>query len=64
MANLTFYYGTMEVGKTTKLIQDHYNYSKYLIRLVVIKPKIDTKGDNTIVTRTGANIVVDILLSC
>ena len=62
MANLTFYYGTMEVGKTTKLIQDHYNYSKYLIRLVVIKPKIDTKGDNTIVTRTGANIVVDILL--
>ena len=62
MANLTFYYGTMEVGKTTKLIQDHYNYSKYLIRLVVIKPKIDTEGDNTIVTRTGSNIKVDILL--
>ena len=62
MANLTFYYGTMEVGKTTKLIQDHYNYSKYLIRLVVIKPKIDTKGGNTVVTRTGANVIVDIVL--
>ena len=62
MANLTFYYGTMEVGKTTKLIQDHYNYSKYLINLVVMKPKVDTKGGNTVVTRTGSNVVVDIVL--
>ena len=62
MANLTFYYGTMEVGKTTKLIQDHYNYSKYLIKLIVIKPKIDTKGGNTVITRTGSNITVDIVL--
>ena len=46
MANLTFYYGTMAVGKTTKLLQDHYNYSKYLINIVVMKPKIDTKGSN------------------
>ena len=30
MAKLTLYYGTMETGKTTKLIQDHYNYSRYL----------------------------------
>ena len=62
MANLTFYYGTMEVGKTTKLIQDHYNYSKYLIKLVLMKPKIDIKGGNTIITRTGDNIPVDILI--
>lgn len=63
MANLTLYYGTMAVGKTTKLIQDHYNYSKYLLSLVVMKPKIDSKGGNTVVTRTGDNIVVDILIS-
>lgn len=62
MANLTFYYGTMEVGKTTKLIQDHYNYSKYLINIIVMKPKVDTKGGNTVVTRTGSNVVVDIIL--
>ena len=62
MANLSFYYGTMMVGKTTKLIQDHYNYSKYLIRIVVIKPKIDTKGGDAVITRTGSNIVVDIKL--
>lgn len=62
MANLTFYYGTMEVGKTTKLIQDHYNYSKYLIKLIVMKPKVDTKGGDTVVTRLGDAIKVDMLI--
>lgn len=62
MANLTFYYGTMAVGKTTKLLQDHYNYSKYLINLVVLKPKVDTKGSNTVVNRIGENIKVDLLI--
>jgi thymidine kinase len=63
MANLTFYYGTMEVGKTTKLIQDHYNYSKYLIKIVLMKPKIDLKGGNTIVNRMGNNIKVDVSIA-
>lgn len=62
MANLTFYYGTMAVGKTTKLLQDHYNYSKYLINIVVMKPKVDTKGANTVVNRIGENITVDVLI--
>lgn len=62
MANLTFYYGTMAVGKTTKLLQDHYNYSKYLINIVVMKPKIDTKGEATVVNRIGENIKVDVLI--
>lgn len=61
MANLTLYYGTMETGKTTKLIQDHYNYSKYLINLLVMKPKID-KGGLTVVNRTGSSIKADILI--
>lgn len=62
MANLTFYYGTMAVGKTTKLIQDHYNYGKYLINIVVMKPKIDTKGGNKVINRIGENINVDVLI--
>lgn len=62
MANLTFYYGTMAVGKTTKLLQDHYNYSKYLINIVIMKPKIDTKGNKTVVNRIGENINVDVLI--
>ena len=62
MAKLTLYYGTMETGKTTKLIQDHYNYSKYLLKVILIKPKIDTKGGNTVITRVGENIKCDLLL--
>ncbi len=62
MANLTFYYGTMAVGKTTKLLQDHFNYSKYLINIVLMKPKIDLKGNNTVVNRMGENLVVDVLV--
>ena len=62
MANLTLYYGTMETGKTTKLIQDHYNYSRYLIKLILMKPKVDTKGKNTVINRTGENVKVDILI--
>lgn len=62
MANLTFYYGTMAVGKTTKLLQDHYNYSKYLINLVLMKPKVDTKGNDTVVNRVGENVRVDVLI--
>ena len=62
MANLTFYYGTMAVGKTTKLIQDHYNYGKYLINIVVMKPKIDTKGGNKVINRIGENVSVDVLV--
>jgi len=63
MANLMLYYGTMAVGKTTKLIQDHYNYSKYLIKIVLMKPKVDSKGGNTVVTRTNNNIKVDMLIA-
>ena len=27
MTDLTLFYGTMESGKTTKLLQDNYNYT-------------------------------------
>ena len=62
MANLTLYYGTMETGKTTKLIQDHYNYSKYLLKVILLKPKVDTKGGDTVITRIGENIKCDLLI--
>ena len=62
MANLTLYYGTMETGKTTKLIQDHYNYSKYLLKVILLKPKVDTKGGETVITRIGENIKCDLLI--
>lgn len=63
MANLVFYYGTMESGKTTKLLQDHYNYSRHDINTLVLKPKVDTKGGDSIVSRTGENLKVDYLIN-
>lgn len=62
MADLSFVYGTMESGKTTKLLQDNYNYKKHGHKVVIIKPFIDTKGGDTVVNRTNNSAHVDILL--
>lgn len=63
MANLTFFYGTMEAGKTSKLFQDNYNYRKHNLKTVVVKPGKDTKGGETLVNRKGESIEVDIILA-
>ena len=63
MAELSFIYGTMESGKTTKLLQDNYNYRRHGHKVIIIKPLIDTKGGNTVVTRTNEQANVDILLA-
>lgn len=62
MANLNLYYGTMESGKTTKLLQDHYNYERHEISTVVFKPACDTKGGDNVVSRQGECIKVDALV--
>lgn len=62
MGELTLYYGTMEGGKTTKLLQDLYNYSKYGIEVFVMKPKVDNKGDNKIINRQNESVAVDLLV--
>lgn len=53
MAKLYFRYGVMGCGKTSQLLQVAYNYEKKGEKILVIKPKIDKKGDNTIITRMG-----------
>ncbi|MBE6148818.1 MAG: thymidine kinase [Firmicutes bacterium] len=63
MADLSFFYGTMESGKTTKLLQDNYNYCRHGHKVVIIKPLVDTKGGKTVVNRTNNSIDVDILLA-
>ena len=62
MANLSFYYGTMASGKTTKLLQDNYNYRKNGHKVVIIKPLIDTKGGNKVVSRMDTDAKVDIII--
>lgn len=62
MAKLTFYYGTMSSGKTIDLIQTAYKYNSKGMKTIILKPKIDTKGDNKIVSRIGLSREVDIIL--
>lgn len=61
MAKLSFRYGSMNSGKTTILIQTAYNYNERNQKVFIIKPKIDTKGNNKIISRVGLELTVDLL---
>ncbi len=62
MAKLYFRYGAMNCGKSTALLQVAHNYEERGMKVLVIKPNIDTKGDNNIVSRLGVERKVDVLL--
>lgn len=59
MAKLYFRYGAMNSGKSTSLLQAAYNYEERDQSVVLAKPRIDTKGDQTIVSRLGVTRAVD-----
>lgn len=61
MAKLHFKYGAMNSGKSDTLIKTAYNYTERGLKVLVIKPSIDTKGDSTVVARGGHSRTVDIL---
>lgn len=62
MAKFYFRYGAMGCGKTTALLQVIYNYKKNNLNIVLIKPSIDKKGEDKIVSRLGIEAKVDVLL--
>lgn len=62
MAKLYFRYGTMNCGKSTTLIQTAHNYEERGMRVLVLKPAIDTKGDQQVVSRLGVSRTVDMLV--
>lgn len=62
MSKLYFRYGAMNCGKSTALIQVAYNYEERGMKVLIIKPKIDTKGDSLIVSRIGASREVNMLV--
>ena len=62
MAKLYFFYGAMNSGKTTRIIQCAYNYEEQGMNAILMKPKIDTKGSEYIVSRIGAKKKVDFLI--
>ena len=63
MGKLYFRYGAMNSGKSTHLMQVAYNYEERGMKIIIVKPKIDDKGGNTLVSRLGVNRQVDLLVS-
>ena len=60
MSKLYFRYGAMNCGKSTNLLQVAHNYEERGMRVLIIKPKTDTKGGNKVVSRLGATREVDL----
>lgn len=61
MAKIHFKYGAMNSGKSDTLIKTAFNYEERGLKVLTIKPKIDTKGDNKITARGGHSRVANIL---
>ncbi len=62
MSKLYFRYGAMNSGKTTILLQTIHNYESNGYKIILLKPSIDTKGDDKIVSRLGIERKVDYLI--
>ena len=62
MSKLYFRYGVMSSGKTAALLQVAHNYEEKGMEIVLIKPAIDTKGEDKVTSRLGIERPVDILL--
>jgi thymidine kinase len=62
MGKLYFRYSAMNSGKTTALIQAAFNYEERGMRTAILKPGIDSKGGESIVSRIGAKREVNIVL--
>lgn len=53
----------MNSGKTTALLQVAFNYKERGMRVLILKPSIDTKGSDCIVSRLGVRCKVDQLVT-
>lgn len=51
MATLRFRYSPMNAGKSSNLLQVAHNYNERGMNVLLLKPSIDTKGNDTIVAR-------------
>lgn len=62
MADLVFKYGAMGSSKTAALLMVAHNYNEKGMEVKIIKPKVDKKGNDYIVSRIGLNRKVDIVI--
>ncbi len=63
MSKLYFRYGAMSSGKTAALLQVAYNYEQQGMTVVLVKPSVDTKGHQKVVSRIGIEREVDVILA-
>lgn len=63
MSKFSFRYGAMGCGKTAVLLQVIFNYEQKGMKALLLKPKIDTKGNNKVKSRIGLSRKVDYLIS-
>ncbi len=62
MAKLYFRYGAMNCGKSTALMQVAYNYFERGMKALIMKPGVDSKGDDAVVSRLGIKRKVDFVI--
>ncbi|AWK50657.1 thymidine kinase [Clostridium beijerinckii] len=62
MSKLYFRYGAMNSGKSTHLMQVAYNYEERGMKVIILKPKVDNKGGDTLVSRLGVKRQADLLI--
>lgn len=62
MAKLYFRYGAMNSGKSTALMQVAHNYEEQGMRVLILKPQVDTKGGGQLVSRLGVTRTADVLV--
>ena len=62
MAKLYFRYGAMNRGKSTALMQVAHNYEEQGMQVLILKPQVDTKGGDELVSRLGVRRKADLLV--
>jgi len=63
MAKLYFRYGAMNSGKSTALMQVAHNYEEQGMKVLILKPQVDTKGGGELVSRLGVRRKADLLIT-
>jgi len=62
-AKLYFRYGVMGAGKTRDLQKNYYSYKEDGKEVVIMKPQIDSKGDNKVIARDNNSNKVDFIIN-
>lgn len=63
MSKLYFWYGAMNCGKSTHLLQVIHNYESQHMNTILLKSKQDNKGGDCVVSRLGIKKEVDFLVA-